>query len=348
MIPNHSYKYDFLTFIGRFQPYHLGHDVIVRKALTLSQNVIIVIGGTNRPRTIRNPWTADERVEMISRSFSREEQYRLIFIKQKDYAYNDQKWLTTLQQAVYHEAYSRWKAGPYRLGLIGFAKDNTSFYLKMFPTWGNEDVEQQHIYAATDIRKNLFSGSGNWDSQVPRSVENWIRKWMGRDSAWKRLCSEWNFIETYKEQWNNTPYPVTFNTVDAVVIQGGHILLIRRRSEPGKGLWALPGGFIQTDEFLLQAMLRELREETKIAVPENVLRGSIVKSQTFDNPFRSMRGRTITHAFYINLGQNKELDLPKVKGSDDAEKAVWVPLSEIKSETLFEDHYDIITAMIGI
>jgi bifunctional NMN adenylyltransferase/nudix hydrolase len=57
-----------------------------------------------------------------------------------------------------------------------------------------------------------------------------------------------------------------------------------------------------------------------------------------------MRGRTITHAYHIALPHNTEL--PYVKGSDDADKAKWWPLSEVKREMMYEDHLDIILNMV--
>jgi bifunctional NMN adenylyltransferase/nudix hydrolase len=134
-------------------------------------------------------------------------------------------------------------------------------------------------------------------------------------------------------------------TVDAVVVQSGHILLVKRGDMPGKGLWALPGGFLNQDEKMLDGAIRELKEETKIKVPVPVLKGSIKESKTFDAPNRSSRGRTITQAFLIDLGVG---ELPKVKGSDDAEKAFWVPFNKVKQEKMFEDHFHIIDNFINI
>ena len=99
-----------------------------------------------------------------------------------------------------------------------------------------------------------------------------------------------------------------------------------------------------TDRTVEDAALRELKEETLIKVPLPVLRGSIVRSKVFDAIDRSPRGRIITHAFYILLPDG---DLPKVKGSDDAEKARWIPIAEIKPEECFEDHFEIISHFIG-
>jgi bifunctional NMN adenylyltransferase/nudix hydrolase len=94
---------------------------------------------------------------------------------------------------------------------------------------------------------------------------------------------------------------------------------------------------------MLDGAIRELKEETKIKVPVPVLKGSIKESKTFDAPNRSTRGRTITQAFYIDLGFDEKL--PKVKGSDDAEKAFWVPLNEVvaQRDKFFEDHFHIIS-----
>jgi bifunctional NMN adenylyltransferase/nudix hydrolase len=156
------------------------------------------------------------------------------------------------------------------------------------------------------------------------------------------LSEEYQMVKKYKEAWKAAPFPPTFMTVDAVVVQSGHILLVKRGDMPGKGLWALPGGFLNQDEKMLDGAIRELKEETKIKVPVPVLKGSIKSSHTFDAPNRSQRGRTITQAFFIDLGFDSKL--PKVKGSDDAEKAFWVPLDEVvrNRDKFFEDHVAIV------
>ena len=89
-------------------------------------------------------------------------------------------------------------------------------------------------------------------------------------------------------------------------------------------------------------VLRELREETNIGVPNVELKKFFVKSHVFDHPLRSSRGRTITHAYLFQL-DNKGI-LPKVQGGDDAKEAMWVPISDLPylEETFFEDHMHII------
>ncbi len=140
------------------------------------------------------------------------------------------------------------------------------------------------------------------------------------------------------------PNAPTFLAVDAVVVQSGHVLLVERRARPGQGLLALPGGF-EPGETLKDSMLRELKEETNLKVPVPVLAGSFVTQSAFDDPYRSARVRTVTHAFYIHL--KPDTSLPKVRGGDDALTAQWVPLADMDPTTMFEDHYFIIQRMVG-
>ena len=135
-------------------------------------------------------------------------------------------------------------------------------------------------------------------------------------------------------------------TVDGVVVHSGHVLLVERGAQPGKGQWALPGGFVRGDERLLDAVIRELREETRLKLPAPVLRGSLRAQEAFDHPERSLRGRTITHAFHFEFQAG---ELPPVKGGDDAAKARWFPLSELRAmeSQIYEDHFYIIERFIG-
>lgn len=155
------------------------------------------------------------------------------------------------------------------------------------------------------------------------------------------LASEFEFIEKYEKQWGNGP----FVTVDACVVQAGHVLMIRRGARPGKGLLALPGGFLNRDEMIADGALRELQEETQIDVPPAVLRGSFVSSEVFDLPKRDPRARIITHTHLYSLP--KRDSLPIVKAADDAADARWIPLGSLKESECFGDHYHMVQRMRG-
>lgn len=339
-------KYDTLVLIGRFQPVHSAHVELIRRAITLTKELIIIVGSANQPRTYKNPWTSKERELMLQNVLDQMDTgtTRVHIEHNIDTIYNDTAWMKRVQGIV-----SKYRVLGGKTGIIGHSKDESSFYLKMFPQWELEEVEELEPLNATNIRDLYFRENVNMNfikSVLPQPTERWLEGWKCSPD-FEQIVRERKFIETYKKQYESLPYPPIFVTSDAVVICSGHVLMIKRRSEPGKGLWALPGGFVNanTDRSVQDACIRELREETGIKVPAPVLVGSIVRSKVFDAIDRSARGRTITHAFLIMLGADAEL--PKVKGSDDAEKAQWVPLAEVKSDMCFEDHYEIIQNMVG-
>ena len=63
-----SRRFDALVFIGRFQPIHRGHVEVLGKALALADTVCVLIGSADRPRTIKDPFTFDERRVMVESS----------------------------------------------------------------------------------------------------------------------------------------------------------------------------------------------------------------------------------------------------------------------------------------
>jgi len=112
-------------------------------------------------------------------------------------------------------------------------------------------------------------------------------------------------------------YPRPAVTVDVAVFahrQGELVvLLIERKHAPFEGSWALPGGFVDQNEALEAAALRELDEETG-------LRGvRLTQIGAFGDPGRDPRGHTVTVAFVTEV----ELDAVKVTAGDDAAKAEW-------------------------
>jgi bifunctional NMN adenylyltransferase/nudix hydrolase len=350
-----KYKYDYLVFIGRFQPLHNGHVRVIERALELAQKVIILVGSSYGPRTLRNPWTFEERRDVITRTFSEGPWkdrgpaiHRIEIMPLMDYTYDDEAWVEAVQKAVWNGSVTG------NIGLIGCSKDHTSYYLKLFPQWGSEAVEFVDPLNSTDFRNAYFSEHGLAVNEqgnvpgVPVAVTSFLHDFCIFNARFVELAEEAAFIAKYKASWTSAPYPVQFITTDAVVVQSGHVLLVERRAFPGKGLFALPGGFVDPNETLENAAIRELKEETRIKVSEGFLKGCLKGSRYFDDPNRSSRGRTLTHAFFFHLEPqaSERFQLPKVRGGDDAAKAMWVPLSHLRREQFFEDHFHIINAMV--
>lgn len=334
--------YGTILLIGRFQPIHNAHLEIIKRCTALTDQLVIIAGSAKQPRTYKNPFTFDERKQMILAA-SAGLSIQVYVEPNIDTIYNDQAWAVRIQGI-----HSKYQILGTKTAVIGHKKDSSSFYLDMFPQWDYINVEKIEPLDATDIRDLYFKESVNYNflkGVIPQTTYDFLLDF-SHTEEYRQIIREREFVANYKKQYASLPYPPIFSTADSVVIQSGHVLMIKRRSEPGKGLWALPGGFVNanTDKTVEDAAIRELREETGIKVPAPVLRGSIVRSRVFDAIDRSARGRTITHAFHIQLPDG---ELPRVKGSDDAEKARWVPIAEVKSEECFEDHYEILQHFLG-
>lgn len=335
-----AFKYDYVVYIGRMQPPTNAHIANVKTGLELGKNVIVLMGSSFQPRTIKNPFNQHERITMISNQLTPEETSRVVFRGLHDFRYNDQDWVSQVQKIV--KQISTTVDGA-KIGIIGCKKDSSSYYLNYFPQWEMIDMEVIDDIAATTVRTEYFTGKlFAWHDKeiISPELKKYLEEWR-KTETFEQLQREYDFIESYKKAWAAAPYAPTFTTVDAVVIQSGHVLMIQRKASPGENLFALPGGFINQDEFLIDAALRELREETKLKVPTPVLKGSIIGNKVFDNPGRSLRGRTITHAFAFQLPPG---ELSKVKGGDDAKNARWIPIDDVleMEDHIFEDHLDII------
>jgi len=333
--------------IGRFQPVHYGHLSIIERALEQVDELIIVIGSASSARTIRNPWTADERIDMIKSVLRTEDRDRVKFVKANDRLYNDNLWLVSVQSKIADVT-----DGSDDIVLFGHQKDDTSFYLKLFPQWKFIAVPYVKGIDATKVREMYFKCDLlDMQRYVPLNVyetlkSNMMASAVTLNETFKELKDEFEHIASYRDMWNGAPFPPTFVTVDAVVVRSGHVLMVRRKGMPGRGLIALPGGFINQRETLLTSCLRELREETSIKVTREELEAALVDKKEFDHPDRSLRGRTITHAYCFSLGHGP---LPRVKGGDDAGKAWWMPLNDVMAneDRFFEDHFHIISHFVN-
>ncbi|HOW31382.1 MAG TPA: NUDIX hydrolase [Bacteroidales bacterium] len=126
-------------------------------------------------------------------------------------------------------------------------------------------------------------------------------------------------------------YPRPAVTVDAAVFRsadnGFEVLLIRRGNEPFKGMWALPGGFVNMDETLEEAVARELKEETSL---DNV---ELEQLHTFSAVNRDPRHRTISTVFYGIIDQESM----EARAGDDASETRWFSIGNLPSMAFDHD-----------
>ncbi len=119
-------------------------------------------------------------------------------------------------------------------------------------------------------------------------------------------------------------YPRPSVTVDCVIFglddqQKVNVLLIQRKNDPFAGQWAMPGGFVDMDEDLETAALRELEEETGV-------RDLFIEQLfTFGAPDRDPRGRVISVAYYALVN----LEHHPIEAASDARRVQWFPLDKL-------------------
>ncbi|HEY0641957.1 MAG TPA: NUDIX domain-containing protein, partial [Nocardioides sp.] len=132
-------------------------------------------------------------------------------------------------------------------------------------------------------------------------------------------------------------HPPVAVTVDLVVLTVRddqlHALTVRRGEEPFEGQWALPGGFLEPDEDLVEAAERELLEETGLSSD----RFHLEQLASYGDPHRDPRMRTVTVA-YVALAA----DLPSPTAGSDAADATWQPVAELEKDSLAFDHATIL------
>lgn len=130
-------------------------------------------------------------------------------------------------------------------------------------------------------------------------------------------------------------YPHPAVTTDVVIFtvrdEKLQLLLIKRRADPFKGGWALPGGFVEIDEDLESGAKRELEEETGVS-------GVYLEQlYTFGAVNRDPRERVITVAYYA-LVPSEKLEL---RASSDADAVGWFAMDELPN--LVFDHAEIVS-----
>jgi bifunctional NMN adenylyltransferase/nudix hydrolase len=212
---------------------------------------------------------------------------------------------------------------------------------------------QRHFSLVRDWLTALDAVLASWVDQVPPSTRYFVRAWAHLPYL-PALRREWAMLKGYRQAWAVAPYAPVFVTVDVVLQCAGHVLMIQRGRDPGKGLWALPGGFVEPRDTLYQSAVRELEEETGLhLLPDTLhllpdtLQRALCGLATFDHPDRSQRGRTISHTHHFDLG---ERELPEVQGQDDAAAARWVPITELAGmeAQCFDDHFHMLDRFLGL
>lgn len=346
------------TIIGRFQYLHNGHVKMIRSTLDKcgkDDNVLILIGSSNRVRELDNPMTFEERSDIITEIFKDDiSEGKLYIAPLADYDYDDgdKIWTENLHSVIRQVGDYVTQGGYYEPVFVCSSKDNDSELRKDWsrgckvmavePVWNNQEVE----LSGTNIRRSVcFFGTSSFmltRGIVPEETRNAI---VNNDELLGFIEKESKAVEDYKKSWAGSPFTPTFHATDAVVRDSnGDFLLIRRGSSIGTGTIALAGGFLESELTHEENMKKELLEEAGIDLDS--VEHEIVTSWFCDSPKRAVRGRMTTLAFLVQLPEPFENYSP-VAG-DDANEIVIMSPDEVNSEKLFNDHKGLIVKVLEL
>ena len=173
-------KYLSAALIGRFQPFHLGHLEFIRKILSETSEVILIIGSSQANFTPHNPFTAGERTRMIKDSLIESkipmEKVTIIHIMDDE---NNYRWFSNLKSF----------APPFNVLYTGnvFIKlllENEQILLR------EPKFIRKELYNGSNIRKLLAANDPQWKNLVPNAVKKIILELNGSERI-RKLRTSW-------------------------------------------------------------------------------------------------------------------------------------------------------------
>ena len=301
--------------IGRFQPFHNSHKDLIDHALETSGKVVVIVGSSFRSRLPRNPFTFEERRDVIRKI------YPNISIEPCEDHITDEAWAQQVASII-----SGYTAGYIEdVCIYGNPVDNdcNKNSLKGL-AYKYQDYVSELGIRASQVRALFYENQLSYGHLAPSETIEFLE---GFDS---RIRNKLAAVMT-----RNLFTQGIYVTVDNVVSWRDCIALVKRKDN---GLYALPGGYLEKDERVATGALRELEEETGLT--KDLLTPD--KNFVIDNINRSGFGRLISHVYKWRCDDFR--DAPNVKGGDDAKEAVWVHTAALHclKERFHDDHYQII------
>ena len=234
---------DTAIYIGRFQPFHQGHLQNCIQALKQAKKLIILIGSAGIGPVPMNPWSFEERCQMILSSLPEQDQARVTLLPIYDSLYNQTAWEKRVKKLVDdHSSITDSKA------LVIFAKDASSFYLDCFPEWQQIHLpmvvdQAQVCISATHIRKQFFEHANVTEDLVPPSVCEMLLAFK-TNPCFKAL------VDAHQAFNHDLSHRKTLFTL--ILYNEQNVLLSKRTQSLGLGQLALPTFATQKqlDDFL--------------------------------------------------------------------------------------------------
>ena len=333
-------SFDVTVFIGRFQPIHLGHLHTIRLALNNSRLLFIIMGSYKSARSIRQPWSVEERIKFIQKCLTKEEKKRIVFLPIRDRLYSEIVWTQNIIHEVTRCAEQKFNSlKPLSVALIGHNKDATSYYLKQFPNWKFIETGNFQNINSTDFRKTYFCEKNSHYHFIPNQIKTELKKFRNT-KEFLNLKLDYLFVEKNKIKDNE------MSCTSCFVQWGNYILLVKRNQYPGKNLFSLPEDFCNKNDNQKNKAFAFLKEKTNIQIEHENLDIHFVKSQNFNYADRNALVKCENSVFYYKL--NKE-ESPKVTTGKNVCDAIWLSLDDFNKneEYFYSDHFQIIQSLLG-
>lgn len=219
-------------YIGRFQPPHHAHVASALAALEHAPRLTLGLGSSNLARSIKNPWTPQEREQLWRLALSEvgADVGRVRFCPLPD-RFDAAAWAADVRGLF---------APGEGVTLVGYEKDDSSAYLHWFPDWERLVLpELEGGLSATELRRAYFldgPDSALLPQHLPAATLPWLREW-ARTPDYARLRAEWLAVDAAKAE-----APAQGVREQLWLWLDGPDICLRVRPGPiGAGLWELPG-----------------------------------------------------------------------------------------------------------
>ncbi|WP_261664184.1 adenylyltransferase/cytidyltransferase family protein [Deinococcus sp. Marseille-Q6407] len=219
-------------YIGRFQPPHHAHVASALAALEHAPRLTLGLGSANLARSIKNPWTPQERAELWQLALTEAgiDVERVRFCPLPD-RFDAERWAADVRGLF---------APGEKVLLVGYEKDDSSAYLHWFPGWTRLVLpELEGGISATELRRAYFlegPHSPLLAQHLPAATLPWLQRW-AQAPDYARLQAEWAAVAAAQ-----AAAPGDSRREQLWLWQAGADIHLRVRHDPiGDGLWELPG-----------------------------------------------------------------------------------------------------------
>ncbi|MCB8823445.1 hypothetical protein [Microvirga rosea] len=290
---------------------------------------------------------------MLRSAFPKEmETGRLIVRALEDEFYLDHFWERAVQAHV--DQVLSDIGGATKVGLLGDVDGTLSTYTHRFPDWASHSVRVPglaELPSASKLRISyLAEKPEDFILACPKAVEPLLHEHM-KSARFRWLREDAKALQEFRESEELALNASPALTVNTVCEQAGAVLLIKKRSWPGRGLYELPGAPAISKESLKTTAIRALQRQTEVAdqrgpIPEGILSRYVARSAYFDDADRDGRGRFISQAFLVQFPRGKTRFT--INGSNADADPHWVQFSDIDRVQLYGDHRMIIRNFLSI